>query len=85
MFVRRNDRLKITKQELKELLCKKRGYYSERLVDTLYLDLEKSDIVLFYKPKLRIKLEKLESNIRSDISESPADWVRRIRQEILND
>jgi len=75
--------MRVSGQEFKERLSKKRGLYTPLLVNTLWEDLEGFGWVLLDESMLKRKLDDLETNIRNDITSAPTEWVRRFKKEVL--
>jgi len=74
--------MKVTKQELTDRLRGKRGVYTRVFIDSLYQDFADFGWAVFDENALKEKLDRLEANIRDDITTSPEVWVRRFKKEI---
>jgi len=76
--------MRVSKQEFKERLSKKRGVYTFLLVNNLYDDLEDCGWVLFDESALKRRFDDLETNIRYDPRiDASIECVRRFKKEIL--
>ena len=74
--------MKVTKQELTERLRGIRAVYTGVVIDSLYTDLADLGWAVFDENALKEKLDRLETNIRDDITTSPEVWVRKFKKEI---
>lgn len=75
--------MKISKQELKDKMSKKRYVYSSHLIEDLWKDFEELGWGIFDESILKQKIIDLETNINSDIRGSPLKYVKNFKKEIL--